>query len=410
MSDFFASAESQHPRKVNKIAMLGTFPPLRGLSSYCLAISHALANLVQVEFISFQSLYPSFLYPGGGLAEDHSFPAAIHHNLTIKRRLTWYNPVTWLREAIFTNADVLHAQWWSLPLAAVYMCICYIFKLRGKPVIFTVHNVLSHERSRTYAAVSRLLFKLGDHFIVHSERNRQQMMACFKIPPERTSLIAHGSLDFHVRNQTDHHKIRSELDIDANMKVILLFGAIRPYKGLDTALTAFAEVRRDISEALLLIAGKLWQKWEPHRQLIEELEIADAVRTHLDYVPSGEVYKYFEVADLVILPYDQFDSQSGVGSTAVSFHKPMIVTAVGGLPDLIKDNQWVVPPKNPAALARAIIRCLKNPVQLAAMAADTKAVAESLSWPPIAKKTCAIYDQLIGVRHKKSIVEKAKLI
>ena len=77
-------------------------------------------------------------------------------------------------------------------------------------------------------------------------------------------------------------------------------------------------------------------------KLIEDLAIDNAVKTYLDYVPSGDVYKYFEAADLVLLPYEQFDSQSGVGSTAVSFRKPMIVSDVGGLPDLVPDRRWVV--------------------------------------------------------------------
>jgi glycosyltransferase involved in cell wall biosynthesis len=402
MSAFSRPRIIQHPLKVNKIAMLGTFPPLRGLSSYCFAISHALANLVQVEFISFKRLYPNFLYPGGDLAEDHTFPTVTNANLTIKRRLTWYNPLTWLQAAVFTNADVLHAQWWSLPLVAVFTCICWIFKLRGKPVIFTVHNVQGHERSRSYEVFSKLLFKLGDYFIVHSEKNRQQMITRFKIPPERISMIAHGSLEFQVRKKTDRHQIRSKMGIHTNNKVILLFGAIRPYKGVDTAISAFAQVRKAIPEALLLIAGQPWQNWKAPQQLIDALNIGDAVMAHLNYVPSGEVYKYFEAADLVVLPYNQFDSQSGVGSTAVSFKKPMIVTAVGGLPDLIKDKRYVVPPGDSKALAGAIIGCLKDPAQLAAMAADAKQMAALLSWPPIAEKTRAIYENLIRVQHHPS--------
>ncbi len=127
--------ETPRSSKLSKVAMLGTLPPLRGLSSYCFALSLALADRVRVEFISFNKLYPGFLYPGGSLDEDHSFPAAEHERLKVKRRLTWYNPFTWFREAMFTGGDLLHAQWWSLPLAIIYGCICAIFKLRGKPVV-----------------------------------------------------------------------------------------------------------------------------------------------------------------------------------------------------------------------------------------------------------------------------------
>lgn len=386
---------TQQPTKIQRIAMLGTLPPLRGLSSYCLEMVSAVARLVNIEFISFDKIYPKFLYPGGGLKDDHSFPSTDINGLSVRRRLTWYNPLTWLAEALFVKAELLHAQWWSWPLAAVYVCLCMIFKLRGKPVVLTVHNVLSHDRSSIYKTASRLLFKFCDHFIVHTEENRRQLIACYGIRNRKISVIPHGSLDFYVRHQTDPTAVRKELGIAANQKVVLLFGAIRPYKGVDTAIEAFSRVIKNVPEAILLIAGKTWQSWKPYQQKIEQLSIGKAVKTHLDYIPTGDVCKFFESADLVILPYEQFDSQSGVGSTAMSFHKPMIVSDVGGLPDLVVDRRWVVPPNSPASLARAIEDCLTDSNLLSRMSADSETVATGLNWHDIAAKTTAIYDKLI---------------
>lgn len=381
--------------KVKKIAILGSFPPLRGLSSYCFEIAGALAESINVEFISFKKLYPGFLYPGGDLSDDATFPECTSKKLRVKRRLSWYNPVTWVHEAAFTKADLLHAQWWSLPLVFVYLCVCGIFKLRGKPVLFTIHNVASHDNSRPYETASKLLFKLGDHFIVHTKNNRQQLISSYKISNRKISVIPHGSLDFQVNNQCDRYKIREELGFAPKQKVILLFGAIRPYKGVFTAIEAFPAVLKEVPDSILLIAGKLWQKWEPYQQRINELGIADAVKTVLEYIPSGEVYRYFEAADLVILPYHHFDSQSGIGSTAVAFRKPLIVTEVGGLPDLVKNQHYVVPPGNADILAQRIIECLTDQRQLAAMAADAEKTAAEISWPSIAEKTLAVYDQMI---------------
>ena len=392
------SLETPPSSDMPKVALLGTFPPLRGLSSYCLELSLAMADLIQVEFISFKKLYPGFLYPGGGLKEDHSFPTAEHERLKVKRRLTWYNPFTWFREAMFTGADLLHAQWWSLPLAIIYGCICAIFKLRGKPVVFTVHNVLGHERSQLFETASRWLFKLGDHFIVHTQEGRRQMEASYGISWDCISVISHGSLDFHVKNYMDRDTIRQEFGIDPGHKVILLFGAVRPYKGVDTVLKAFSKVLPEVPDALLMVAGKLWQNWEPYQELMNTLAIADSVKTFLEYIPSGEVYKYFEAADLVILPYHHFDSQSGVGGTALSFRKPMIVSDVGGLPDLVKNRKYVISPKDTYAFARCMIECLKDQSRLAAMAADAETVAAEMSWSSIAQKTCAIYNNLLRTK------------
>lgn len=375
--------------------MLGSFPPLRGLSSYCLEIASALARLVDVEFISFKKIYPGFLYPGGDLKEDHSFPTANTNGLRVRRRLTWYNPLTWIAEACLIKADLLHVQWWSLPLFTVYLCICGIFKLRGKPVVFTIHNVLSQDGSYLYETASRLLFKLGDYFIVHTDNNRQQLATRYAISNKVVSVIPHGSLDFQVHNQCDRNKLRTELGIASHQKVVLLFGAIRKYKGIITAIEAFPAVLQEVPDSLLLIAGKLWQKWEPYQLRINELGIVNAVKTFLEYIPSGEVYRYFEAADLVILPYHHFDSQSGIGSAAVAFRKPLIVTEVGGLSDLVKNQHYVVPPGNADILAQTIIECLSDQRRLADMAADAEKIAAEISWSSIAQKTMAIYDHMI---------------
>jgi glycosyltransferase involved in cell wall biosynthesis len=392
-----SSRDNPHGQKLKNIAMLGSLPPLRALSSYCLELALAVADLGEVEFISFQKIYPARLYPGGDLKDDHTFPTIGHPNLKVRRRLTWYNPVSWIIEGMSTNAVLLHAQWWSLPLATIYLVVCLGFKLRRKPIIFTVHNILQHEKSFFYRQISRALFRLGDHFIVHSSPNRDQLIKYYNIPPDRVTQIPHGPLDFHVQNDIDRDEVRNKMSFDPANSIILLFGAIRPYKGIDTALMAFAKVLRKIPGARLLIAGRLWEQWGYYEQLIDDLGIGDYIKTYLRYIPSGEVFKFFVASDLVILPYHHFDSQSGVGSTAISFRKPMIVTNVGGLPELVVDQRYVVPPKDPETLASTIVDCLKNPDQLDKMAAGAEEVAGAIAWTTIAKKTWSLYDNVLDL-------------
>ena len=263
-------------------------------------------------------------------------------------------------------------------------------------MVITVHNVLSHENSIAYKILSKLLFALCDHFIVHTGINKQQMISEYGIRPERLSLIPHGTLDFHVKQEVERESIRKEMGFDTDNKIILIFGAIRSYKGIDTALEAFAEILKKVPESRLLIAGKLWGKWEPYDDLIKGLKIGNKISTHLEYIPSGEVYRYFTAADIVILPYHHFDSQSGVGATAISFRKPLIVTDAGGLPDLVAERRFVVPPKDASSLAGVIIECIKNPVLLKAMADASDIVAHKLAWPAIAEKTCSVYRKMLG--------------
>jgi glycosyltransferase involved in cell wall biosynthesis len=380
--------------KSDVIVLLGTLPPLRGLSSYCREFALALADTRPVEFISFDKLYPAALYPGGGLKEDVSFPVTEHGNLTVKRRLCWYNPMTWLLEGLLARGILLHAQWWSLPLAPIYATLCLCFKLRKKPVVFTVHNVIPHEASRIFKTVSAALFYFGDHFIVHTRQNKQQLMDQYRIRAENISIIDHGTLGFRSSGAESRDSIRQQLGLSPDEKALLFFGAIRPYKGLDTALEAFVRVHAQFPKCKLLIAGKLWEPWERYQRQIQGLNICDHVITHLDYVPAAAVAKYFTASDLVLLPYLHFDSQSGVGATAINFGKPLIVTNVGGLPDFVLDPRWVVPPGDSAALGDAILDCLSDDRLLDKMAMDSAVIAKRLAWPEIVEKTNKIYDRL----------------
>jgi glycosyltransferase involved in cell wall biosynthesis len=384
------------------VAMLGSFPPLRGISSYCFELATSVAgDACRVEFISFKKMYPAFLYPGRDLKDDDTFPPVRNSHLQVKRNIAWYNPVGWILAGLKSRASLLHAQWWSLPLAPVYLCLCIIFKIRRKPIVFTIHNVLPHERSPLFYCLSCLLFSLGDHFIVHSRLNRQQLIDFYGISSDQVSLIPHGPLDLQVNAQADRNKIRSELGFFPEHQVVLLFGAIRPYKGIDTALSAFTRVKAENPSARLLIAGKLWQRWQPYEEQIKRCGIEANVVTRLEYIPSSEVHRFFFASDLVLLPYRHFDSQSGVGGTAVSFRKPLIVTRVGGLPDLVLDQRAIIPPADPAALAQAINRCLGSPARLMKMASDADTVAQRLSWNGIAKRTIAVYESLITKKGSK---------
>lgn len=382
-------------KKLITVSILGTLPPIRALSSYCFELTRSLTKICGVEFISFKKIYPAFLYPGGKPDDDHSYPEINDPNVKIRRRLAWYNPFSWLVEGLTATGDLLHAQWWSMPLFPVYMAVCVCFKIRKKPVIFTVHNVLSHEKSLIYFKLSQFLFKTGDYFIVHSDLNKQQLMQFYGIPVAQISIIHHGSLDFHIKPQADRTVLRKEFGFSPENKVVLIFGAIRPYKGIDTAIRAFSETVSKIPDARLLIAGSVWGDWSPYDRLIRELRLEPFVITHLDYIPSGDVHKFFEVADLCVFPYLHFDSQSGAGAAALSFHKPMIVSDVGGLPELVRDRRFIVAPDNPSALADAMSLCLQDPEILSGMATDAEMISAQFAWPEIAKKTEMIYQQVL---------------
>lgn len=368
---------------------------MRALSSYCLEIASALAQHTEVKFISFRKIYPAILYPGGKLENDYSFPEIQSPALQVSRNLTWYNPFTWLKAGFFTKAELLHAQWWSAPLLPIYLLIAAAFRIRGKPVVITIHNVVSHEQSRLFSRLSGLLYKLGNHYIVHSQQNHEQLMRLHHIDQGRINVIPHGPLELFTDAIVSRSDARSRLGFSDQHKVILLFGAIRPYKGIDTALDAISALVSDMPGIRVLIAGKLWGEWKPYQQQIDKLGLAEYVSCHLDYIPTAEVSLYFQAADLVLLPYHHFDSQSGIGSAAIAFEKPLIVSDTGGLPDLVRDNRWIVPPKDAGELANAIKNCLQDPEQLQQMQKNAGRMREEFSWDAIAEKTMEVYAKML---------------
>jgi glycosyltransferase involved in cell wall biosynthesis len=384
---------------MDSVSILGSLPPLRALSSYCYSFFQAISRLTDAEFISFKSIYPSFLYPGGALKQDNTFPSLGERiENKVRRNLTWYNPLSWIIEGIYAKGPILHAQWWSPPLVLIYLTICIIYKARKRPVVFTVHNIIGHEKSFFFELCSRILFKFSDHFIVHSVANKKRLMEFYGIREDRISQIPHGPLIFCEKEIT-REEARKRLGVGSDVPVILFFGAIRPYKGLDVALEAFIRVINAVPDARLLIAGRLWEPWDRYETIINGNDLSKSIDKHLHYINTDEVAGYFVASDLVIMPYLKFDAQSGVGATALAFSKPMIVSDTGGLSELVADRKNVVPPGNAEALAERIIYCFKNQDALERMSKETKVIADRMSWDNIATGTLKVYEKLIDEKN-----------
>jgi glycosyltransferase involved in cell wall biosynthesis len=374
--------------------MIGSAPPLRGISSYCLELARSVAKSVPVEFISFRFMYPRFLYPGGDLRDDETFPAVESPRLNIQRVLTWYNPLGWIMTAVRIKSDVVHVQHWSLPLVPVLLVILLVLRTRRLPVVLTIHNVLPHERGRLHAWGTRLLCHLADACILHSEENVQMAETYLRVPKNKIECIAHGVLSFFNDGGGNRHEARKRLGIPGDVPVVLCFGAVRSYKGIDVLLRSFSTVLRRLPHAILVVAGQLWVDWAPYRELIEQEGIDESVRTFLKYIDSADVKHFFLASDLAVLPYTHFDAQSGVGMAALAFATPMIVTTVGALPELVKDPRCRVPPNDVESLAERIVMGLTDEGFRRDATADAEEIAKTSSWDCIAQETVALYDKL----------------
>jgi glycosyltransferase involved in cell wall biosynthesis len=203
--------------------------------------------------------------------------------------------------------------------------------------------------------------------------------------------IPHGPLHLYRDDTLTDVQARQTLGVPLDAPTALFFGSIRPYKGLDVLLRAFAKVRDRVPNAQLIIAGRPWENFDAYQRIIEEFGLSDRVRIFLGYIPTEEVKLYFSAADLVVLPYRSFAAQSGVGLTAAAFGKPVVVSRVGGLPDLQGDARWVVEPNDPSSLADAMALALENREELERQSAAARRRCEEMSWEDIAERTLAVY-------------------
>ena len=142
--------------------MIGTLPPLKGNAYYCMSLAREMSKKLTVNFIAFRKLYPEWLYPGGVSDNDKNFTISETPELTIRRIITYYNPVSWVRAGFVSHSDIVHIQWWSIVVAPIYFVLLIVLKLRRKKILFTVHNVKPHENSPVDHFLTKLILSFGD--------------------------------------------------------------------------------------------------------------------------------------------------------------------------------------------------------------------------------------------------------
>lgn len=393
----------QVPPRQMKVVFLGSWPPTPGISTYCVACVRSLAAFVYVHVLTFSHMYPDWLYPRGPVPNDVTFPKTDSPNVRVERRLAWYNPFGWIWSGLSVKGDLLHVQCWSLPLGPVLATVMLCFRLRGKRCVLTAHNLAGHDKRFAYRWMTALLIRLSHAVITH-----------LRYPPEWFSKLAiratgqapiyvpHGVLDLY--EESANRRPSDAPLLPEGARGILFFGAIRPYKGLDTLLEAFDLIADKIPDVHLIIAGRLWEPWDRYESLINERSWRDRVIFRLDYIPTAEVARYFDAADLVVLPYKKFESQSGVALSAAGMKKPMIVTNVGGLPNLQTDERYVVPPCDAPRLAAAIEKAMTTPGELARMKKVTEQTAAAHSWEEAAERMIEVYRNVLVSKKTRSEV------
>jgi glycosyltransferase involved in cell wall biosynthesis len=369
-----------------RVVLIGPTWPFRGgIAQYTSELARQLGQRHEVTLLSFVRQYPRWLFPGRTDRDPSAWvsPNAAEYILDPLALWTWWRTA---RRVTALCPDVVLVQWW-VPFWAPSLSTVLALARRRRPVqvVMECHNVLPHEGGGVLARrLTQLALAAADAFIVHADADARALTALGLRPEVPRYRVALPPMS--LPPAPDRAAARARLGLPAEGPVLLFFGFVRPYKGLDHLLTAMPDIVARVPRVRLLVAGEFWAPAARFAERAAALGVGEAVRLDDRYVPNEAVGDYFAAADLVVLPYVEA-SQSAVVPLAAQFGVPVVASRVGGLPDVVADGVTglLVPPADPVALAAAVVRVLTEPATLARLRAGTLAQSGRFSWDEVVR-------------------------
>lgn len=314
-----------------RILLLGPAYPYRGgLAAFNESLAYALQDAgYQVELITYTLQYPDFLFPGKTQYSDDPAPA----DLVIERKINAVNPLNWIKlglELRRRQADIIIAAFWMPFMGPSLGTVLRLAKSSATCRIGLIHNIIPHEKRPGDRPLAKYFTGSADAFMTLSTSVAEELQE-FSQAPVRTS--PHPIYDLYGE-AVGKEEAREQLGLEVDGKYLLFFGYIREYKGLGLLLEAMADDRLVDKDVKLILAGEYYGNEDKYEAMIDELGIRDRIVSHTRFVSNEEVRYFFGAADLVVQPY-RTATQSGISQLAYNFEKPMVVTRVGGLPEIV---------------------------------------------------------------------------
>jgi glycosyltransferase involved in cell wall biosynthesis len=362
-------------------------------AAYTPPYDHALAGAVaragaDVELVTCRFPYGPVPRQEGYEVNEFFYRRASHEGVGPRRRrlLRAVEHIPDMRRyrRLAGTADVVHYQWLPIPALDRHLLA------PKRPRVYTMHWRLPEAGTRIARTLTRLLAEM-DAVVAHTEHGAARLQADFGVPREKLRVIPHGAFDYLTR-QEDEVPLPAELR-EVTGPVILAFGLVRPYKGTDVLIEAFRRVE----------GAELWVVGMPRMPMDELRGLArrapGTVRFVDRFVTDPEIPAFMRRADVVVLPYRNIE-QSGVLYTALAFGRPLVLSSVGGFPEIAEQGAaQLVPPEDPNALAEALQELLADRSARDALAdAATRTAATTYSWERIGEATMALYRDLLGPR------------
>ncbi len=320
-----------------KIIILGTAWPYRGgLATFNERLARQfMSEGHEVEVWTFTLQYPSFLFPGKTQYTNEPAPK----DLVIRRELNSCNPFNWIKvgKAVRKAApDLLICCYWMSFFAPSYGLVSKMAQRNGKTkCVALVHNMIPHEPSILDKLFAPYFVKRQNGFVALSESVVKDIEA---ISHQHSAVSSPHPIYDHYGERMTKEEACEALGLDAQKDYMLFFGLVRAYKGLDLLLDAFEKVKDSLPNLQLIIAGEFYEDEDKYRTQIADLGLTERVIIRNEFVPDGDLRKYFGAADLIVQPY-KTATQSGVTQVAFHFEKPMLVTNVGGLGEIVHDHK-----------------------------------------------------------------------
>lgn len=377
--------------------------PAQMTTYYNLALCDALAAQgCQVRYVTSQFLYDDALPEQAAFITDKHYFRLLGWRILLRyphirralRAISYPADHLRLYAAICRHRpDIVHFQWSRLPRLD-YPLIKQVQRL-GIPVVHTVHDVIPLFSQTAEGDPHRQIYTSVDAVIVHTPDSRDALLRRYSgIDPVRVHIVPHLSIKNHATPADANQTVaRQRLNLPPKVPVFLFFGSIKAYKGLEVLNDAWPEVVAHVPDAVLLIAGR--PDGPAQAALLDELGQLPGVRVDARFIPYDEVWLYHHAADVVVFPYHRI-YQSGALITSLSFGRAVVVTEVGGLPEGVDGNGWIVPPKNADSLGKTMIEAAADRNRLEAMGKRSLTLLEDRFGATImAEKTLAIYRTLL---------------
>jgi len=372
-----------------RIALLGPLAPWRGgLAQYLGLLGESLMREVEVRGVTFTRQYPEFLFPG----RTQRDPGTPVPRFPVEPLLDSIDPRSWRRTAAhlerFAPAAVI-LKWWMPFFGPAFASSVGPLRPRGTRVVLVCDNLVPHERRPLDDAFTRWMLRNSDGYLVMSESVERDLDRLKPGAPRRR--VPHPLYAQFDGGRFTREQARARLGLEG--EVVLFFGYVRRYKGLDILLEAWPRVRAR-RPATLVVAGEFYEDPEPYRRLARQAGGEPHVRLLERYLGDEEVEAVFKAADVVVLPY-RSATQSGVTHVAYALGVPVIITDVGGLSETVKDGETglVVPPEHPEALAEAIVRFFEQGLG-PRLRSGVEAIRRAHSWEALARRSLELVDEL----------------